>query len=192
VNSPRVHTTLPWVSREMEWHFGHSGASAPKKALRRSHGAPLGNTATWLLRMPLRARRAPRNGVLPCPRNVSAKNDCARELLTNRLCRTVLGLATPKLARNQMFTARCVPNMYLFGTSSAQNAPENSAMIAANRTAKSRRANRSLASVARTRRGSRGGGNVATREPTTPLRARLPPRRGIFGRGGSQNIWPDK
>jgi hypothetical protein len=44
--------------------------------------------------------------------------------VTNEFCRTLLVLATLKSARNQMFTARFVPNMYLFGTFSAQYATE--------------------------------------------------------------------
>ena len=42
----------------------------------------------------------------------------------SEFCRTPLVLARRKLARNQMFTARCVPNMHLFGTFSAQNPSE--------------------------------------------------------------------
>jgi hypothetical protein len=42
----------------------------------------------------------------------------------NEFCRTPLVLAGGKLARNQMFTARCVLNMYLFGTFLVQNQPE--------------------------------------------------------------------
>jgi hypothetical protein len=47
-----------------------------------------------------------------------------RTPVTREFCRSLFVLARRKLARNQMFRARCVPNMYLFGTFSAQNPPK--------------------------------------------------------------------
>ena len=37
--------TLPWVFREMEWHFGHRGADEPKRRLAMlPHGRATGGT----------------------------------------------------------------------------------------------------------------------------------------------------
>jgi hypothetical protein len=58
-------------------------------------------------------------------------NDLAPAIVTNEFCRALVVLARRKLARNQMFTARYVPNMYLFGTFSAQNPTQNRAIATA-------------------------------------------------------------
>ena len=84
----------------------------------------VGQTSGNMPPTPLSARARPRSGHLAeCRRSVSANDDWAFGWpLSNEFCRTPLVLSTPKLARNQMFTARCVPNTYLFRTFSAQNA----------------------------------------------------------------------
>jgi hypothetical protein len=75
-------------------------------------GAPLagvwGNTGHLVTRDATESRLCPKQRPSP----------------TNEFCRTPLVLARLKLARNQRFAAVFVPNMYLFGTFSAQNTPE--------------------------------------------------------------------
>jgi hypothetical protein len=113
--------------RETEWHFGHSG-KWPRNAQRRRPRARRWVGEHGHLAAPdvteLRAR--PRSGHLAeCRRNVSANDDLAfGRPVTSEFRRSIFVLGAPKLARNQIFTARCVPNMYLFGTFSAQNTPE--------------------------------------------------------------------
>ena len=45
-------------------------------------------------------------------------------LVQGKFCQAPIDFVRRKLARNQTFMARCVPNMYLFGTFSAQNTAE--------------------------------------------------------------------
>jgi hypothetical protein len=79
-----------------------------------------------------------------------------------------------------MFTARCVPNMYLFGTFSAQNPTRNRLTVAAFAGPDSvpGRSGRAAPPASRTgRSGKAGCGNTATLPPATPLRARFAPRK---------------
>jgi len=109
-NSPRsphdLAMRMPRIGMAL-WTYRRRSSDETGTCSRRAADRVWANTATWLPTTPLSAVSARRNGVR-----------------SNEFCRTPLVLATPKLARNQMFRARCVPNMYLFGTFSAQNSPE--------------------------------------------------------------------
>jgi hypothetical protein len=94
----------------------------PGRAVRQrvgKHTHPVGHDAT---ERAFAAKKWPSGQVPP---DVSANDDLAfGRPVTSEFCRSLFILATPKLARNQMFRARYVPNMYLFGTFSAQNPRE--------------------------------------------------------------------
>ena len=76
-----------------------------------------------------------------------------------------------------MFTARCVPNMYLFGTFSAQNRRKSRHCSTPREPGLDRPGEHSwLHALGRAAVGR--WGNVATWPPTTPLRGGRTPRNG--------------
>jgi hypothetical protein len=89
--------------------------------------------ATWPPATPLTALCAPRRGVPGrSQRTKRTSNDFgagARDEVS--FAEHLSDFMHEKLARNQTFTARCVPNMYLFCTFSSQNRAEIDPIVAA-------------------------------------------------------------
>src|SRR5260370_27159501 len=122
-----------------------------------------GDTATWQPATPLTPPCAPTSGypgLRPKEQN-GPRMIWSQVLVQCEFCQAPIDFVHRKLARNQTFTARCVPDMYLFGTFSPQMHPKSRPPVANFHRAQSVPGgllNGSRGVFARTRRWSRGGG----------------------------------